>query len=380
MKNFIKKLVSISLATLMISTLTVTASASGFSEIESNNTLYDANTIPVNTEISGNIYESGDEDYYSFSLDEPSKVTLDLPKIGTDSWWVFKLLDENGARVTEEIEYTFGSDFAGDVGTLRLPEGTYYIRISEWNCTDEDYKFTVNTVIDSTQQKTDCELGNHKLTVKNKKASTYFAKGYTGDKVCSECKKTITKGKSIAKKVLSKPSSISATATKNGITVKWKSVSGATGYEIYRANSKNGTYKIYKKSKSTSYTDASVKGGTKYFYKVKAYITQGSNTAKSAFSSIKSTTAKLVIKSPTKITCSKKLIKWNKGKNAEKYQIRVYDKTKKSKLVFSTTTKKTSIKAKFTKNHKYIIKVRSVAGKGKSKVYSEYKTHTYNAK
>ena len=66
-------------------------------------------------------------------------------------------------------------------------------------------------------------------------------------------------------------------AVKTGITVTWTQSTGATSYEVYRAeyNKKTKKYTAFKKvatAKSTakSYTDKTAKKGVKYKYTVKA--------------------------------------------------------------------------------------------------------------
>lgn len=71
-----------------------------------------------------------------------------------------------------------------------------------------------------------------------------------------------------------KVASLSVTAGKNSATLKWKKVSKATGYAVYRATSKTGKYKAVKtvtSGKTVKYTDKSLKKGKTYYYKVKAY-------------------------------------------------------------------------------------------------------------
>ncbi|MEA4922226.1 MAG: S8 family serine peptidase [Eubacteriaceae bacterium] len=53
--------------------------------------------------------------------------------------------------------------------------------------------------------------------------------------------------------------------------VKWKKVSHATGYTVYRADKKGGRYKKVKTLKKTEYTTKSLKSGNKYYFKVRAY-------------------------------------------------------------------------------------------------------------
>lgn len=61
----------------------------------------------------------------------------------------------------------------------------------------------------------------------------------------------------------------SATAKgKSSITLKWKSVSKASSYTVYRATSKNGTYKKCGTCSSTSFKNTKLKKGKTYYYKV----------------------------------------------------------------------------------------------------------------
>lgn len=68
----------------------------------------------------------------------------------------------------------------------------------------------------------------------------------------------------------------SAKSETKGIKLKWKAVSGASGYRIYRSTSKNGKYtriKTIKKGTKLNYTDKKVTANKKYYYKIRAYRT-----------------------------------------------------------------------------------------------------------
>ncbi|MFP3155166.1 CAP domain-containing protein [Lachnospiraceae bacterium ZAX-1] len=65
-------------------------------------------------------------------------------------------------------------------------------------------------------------------------------------------------------KIALKAGSKSATAT-------WNKVTGANGYELYRATSKKGTYTKVKAGNITKYTNKKLKAKTTYYYKVRAY-------------------------------------------------------------------------------------------------------------
>lgn len=63
---------------------------------------------------------------------------------------------------------------------------------------------------------------------------------------------------------------------KGSIRVSFQKVSGASGYRIYRATKKKGSYrsvKTLRKGKTTGWTNQKLKKGKKYYYKVAAYRT-----------------------------------------------------------------------------------------------------------
>ena len=62
----------------------------------------------------------------------------------------------------------------------------------------------------------------------------------------------------------------------------WKTVAGATSYEVYRSTSQNGTYSLLGTTTATSYTNTGAVAGTTYYYKVKAICGNGA----SAYSNI----------------------------------------------------------------------------------------------
>jgi len=57
------------------------------------------------------------------------------------------------------------------------------------------------------------------------------------------------------------------------IALKWSKVNGATGYYVYRATAKSGTYKKMKATTGLKWTNTGLKKNQKYYYKVKAYKT-----------------------------------------------------------------------------------------------------------
>lgn len=110
-------------------------------------------------------------------------------------------------------------------------------------------------------------------SVKNGTTYKYRVKAIDG-KIVSGVK---SDGESI--KRLAAPAAVSVTSAKSGVTFKWKKVTGASGYYVYRKTG-SGSYKkiaTVKGSTKQSYLDKSAKKGKTYTYYVKAY--SGSSTS-----------------------------------------------------------------------------------------------------
>lgn len=74
------------------------------------------------------------------------------------------------------------------------------------------------------------------------------------------------------KLLLAAPEPVLEKGTDNCLS--WKAVKGAEKYEIYRASSKNGTYKLLGETDGLSFFDSSLSQGKTYYYKVRAYQTR----------------------------------------------------------------------------------------------------------
>ena len=89
----------------------------------------------------------------------------------------------------------------------------------------------------------------------------------------------------------STPKITSLTTGSKKANLKWKKVSGATGYEIYMATSKNGKYskvKTITKSSTVKYSKAKLKKNKKYYFKVRTYKTVNGKKIYSSYSTVKS--------------------------------------------------------------------------------------------
>ena len=110
-------------------------------------------------------------------------------------------------------------------------------------------------------------------------------------------------------------------------TLKWKAVSGAAKYEVYRSTSRSGTYTKYSTQTSTSYTNSSyLTSGTTYYYKVRAL---GSDGSYGPYSSVVSVTYRATSSAvPAEVTMGKATaqgsyitVTWDKAANAASYRV-----------------------------------------------------------
>ncbi len=72
------------------------------------------------------------------------------------------------------------------------------------------------------------------------------------------------------------------------VTVSWTAVSGATGYELWRATSAAGTYARVYRGTAQTFRNLSLGTGTAYYYKVRAYKLVGTASYYSPYSGYKS--------------------------------------------------------------------------------------------
>lgn len=83
---------------------------------------------------------------------------------------------------------------------------------------------------------------------------------------------------------------ISLTAGEGKITVKWKKISGVSGYELYRASSAKGKFKQaarVKKSGTVKYVNEKLGKAKTYYFKVRAYKTVAGKRVYGPFSAVK---------------------------------------------------------------------------------------------
>lgn len=108
-------------------------------------------------------------------------------------------------------------------------------------------------------------------------------------------------------------------------------VNGATGYRVYRATTKDGTYSYVGNTKTNTFKDSDLTSSKSYYYKVRAYKTVNGNNVYSKYSSkikLDKTLAKSSSVSAKASSNSKIKISWSSVSGATSYK--VYRATSKS--------------------------------------------------
>lgn len=140
-----------------------------------------------------------------------------------------------------------------------------------------------------------------KAAVKFDKKGTYYLSaigtatytGYTGQEVSGRfmlpyAKVTVTEKQTVAPtptETKLKAPTVKVKAGKKYAKISWNKIAGAKGYQVYRATSKNGTYKKIAdvSSKKISVKATKLKSKKTYYFKVRAYT----KTTKGNFSKVK---------------------------------------------------------------------------------------------
>lgn len=163
------------------------------------------------------------------------------------------------------------------------------------------------------------------------------------------------------------------------ITLSWKSVPGAGGYEVYRSGKASSGFKCVKKitsGQTVSYSDSSTKFNSTYYYKIRSYYTAGSNTIYGAWSPVKKQTKTLAASSITqvKLSSGRMRIAWKKVSGASGYILYRSQSKNGSYKKIATINKGTKVSctdSKVSSGKIYYYKVKAYRQVKKKKYYGQ---------
>lgn len=189
-----------------------------------------------------------------------------------------------------------GKEVVGDTGTasedikviLRAPSGIKLTRTSpsritvSWDKVSTAEKYDLQYKVKGGKWTTVTGIKKTKRLVKNLKLGKKYY--FRVRSVSPLGTGSYSKKRSI--KVLPPaPKKLAAKASGSAIKLTYKPQSYAAGYNIYRANSENGKYRLISRienPKTKHYTDYNVSYGKTYYYKISSYMVRRGKTYKSA--------------------------------------------------------------------------------------------------
>lgn len=174
------------------------------------------------------------------------------------------------------------------------------------------------------------------------------------------------------------PSRTSVTATALDTTrvkLSWKAMTGASGYEVYRAAS-GGTYARVLSTTSKTFTNGPLTPGRTYYYKVRAYRTVNGKRVYGSFSTSVSATPSLLKPTATATVAGFHSVKlsWGSVGYASGYEIYRGTTASGTYTKVKTTTERTYTNTGLTSGKKYYYKVRAYKAVNGGKVYGSFST------
>lgn len=316
-------------------TLKTEFTSSQYYEKEPNNVFGKATNIVLNNSYSGNINNTYDEDVYKIvaPMKGQLSVTFNHSYADTyDDWDVYIYRYTKGTYL--ELSNTNidlnsrGKIILPTVGTVK--NGVYYIKVCKCcsGVVGKNYTLSINfsfagsavfkvvsrstnklkiawsKVADADGYQLQRKSGNSYKTIANTTAtSCNLSKLKIGTKYMFRVrayknvngKKYYSTWKTLTTATLPGTPTLSVTAGTKKATLKWNKQTGATGYIVYMATSKNGIYKkvaTVKGNSKISYTKTGLTKGTTYYFKVAAYETVGGKTIYSSYSAVKAVKVK----------------------------------------------------------------------------------------
>ena len=186
------------------------------------------------------------------------------------------------------------------------------------------------------------------------------------------------------KQTLSAPTVTGGNDTQGRPTLKWKAVSGAAKYEVYRARSLNGDYIKYSTTTGTAYTNTSyIENGNTYYYKVRALKSDGTAGAWSSIVSVTYRAASTGTLSAPSVTGGndsqgRPTLKWKAVTGAAKYEVYRARSKDGDYIKYSTVTGTSYTNTSYIENgNTYYYKVRALKSDGTAGAWSSIVSVTY---
>ena len=221
-------------------------------EIEYNGTITLSNELSLDRKIIGNLYDSKDKDYYTFSISNTKNITLIYDyQSGTPNMRI-SILDQNSKEISSTTFDSQNDSFPYKIPLNNIAAGNYYIIVSDY---------------------------------------------YGGAKNNADYTLTVSQnGGGSGEVAVTKPSATSIQSLKSNAktkaTLTYRQVNNATGYQIMYSPYKNFASASYTTTGQTKVTLSKLKSKKTYYVKVRAYVKQNGKTVYGNYSSPKTVKVK----------------------------------------------------------------------------------------
>ena len=236
-------------------------------------------------------YNGETKKWIAFKTVNTNEATIEGVKTGVNYSYrvlAMKVFDD-GAMIQGKSSSTqsCATQLYGDV-TLQLKKNGNTKFDLSWNKIDGATRYIIYRKKAGESYKKVLTLGNvNTYTTSSMAPGTYFymvkaARYDSVDRVMSEASNEVS--------ATSKYIAPTLTITKNStssLKLTWNQVEGVKYYEIYRATTKNGTYKKLKTTTDTTYINTSLSKNKTYYYKVRGYKSTTDGKVYSPYSTIK---------------------------------------------------------------------------------------------
>ncbi len=181
-----------------------------------------------------------------------------------------------------------------------------------------------------------------------------------------------------AKAVPAIPASVKAVpASYDSVAISWEGVNGASGYRVYAATSRTGTYSLIKTTAAKNYKNTGLMTGTTYYYKVRAYRTVNNTKIFGAYASV--VNAKPALSAVTNINSivsaeGMVILNWEETAGADGYRIYGSSSPAGSFSLLSEVSESDYTYTGMTSGVDWYYKVRAFRIAGSTKVYGDYST------
>lgn len=164
--------------------------------------------------------------------------------------------------------------------------------------------------------------------------------------------------------ILSTPALPTYESKGDSVQLKWKAVSGAVNYRVYRKTSSTGSWKSIGTTTKASFVDKKVEPGKKYIYTVRCINANGKYSV-SSYNKTGKTVSNFKTPQITKLGNAKDGVKitWGKVSGAEKYRVYVKNGSSWKAIANTTSTSFTHKGVESDKTYTYTVRCTSKSGK-----------------